>query len=138
MRLQLLKNDASKVRPTGLGILCTITFVFGIFKIFLFLWAVLFYSSKINTGLLGLLDALLAIRTQFHALVWTGISMVSIVGAWLMWKLRKVGFYIYFTSAFIAYLLPAIIGGAEMMTIQRLFFTSVFIFFYGLHLKFLK
>lgn len=55
-----------------------------------------------------------------------------------MWKLRKSGFYIYVLSVCIAYLLPAISSEADMMTIQRLFVTSAFIFFYGINLKFLN
>jgi len=134
-------NDSSSPeRPTILSILCIITFAFGIFKIILFSWAAIFlinYTYKCS-GLTGMLNALISIKTPVYALVWIAVTLISLIGTWLMWRMQKAGFYLYFFSATLAYVLPASIAGTEMMTIQRLVFSSIFIFFYGINIKFMK
>lgn len=91
-----------------------------------------------GSGLTSIINSQLGIKNPNNALAWIGVTLLAIAGAWLMWKLKKIGFYIYFFASITAYLLPAIFTGAQLMTIQRLFFSSIFIFLYGMHLKFLK
>jgi hypothetical protein len=133
-------SSPSHKRPAILSVLCTLTFAFGAFKIILFCSAAFLLINNVtsNSGLSGILNALLSIRSTADAIVWIILTLVVLLGSWLMWRLRKIGFYIYFFAAILAYLLPAIVGGAEMMTIERLIFSSIFVFFYGLHLKFMK
>jgi hypothetical protein len=133
-------SDPSPERPAILSVLCILSFAFGAFKIILFFSAAILFihNTALNSGLTGMLNALLSIKSTFDAIVWIVLTLVLVHGSWLMWHLRKIGFYIYFFAAIFAYLLPAIHGGAEMMTIERLFFSSIFVFFYGLHLKFMK
>lgn len=132
-------NIPLPVRPEMLSVLCIITFASGLIKIMLFLWAILrsnpnYSGENIN----GLLNFFLGIHSTLYTIIWIAVTVTTMTGAGLIWKLRKSGFYIYVLSVCIAYLLPAISSGADMMTIQRLFVTSAFIFFYGINLKFLK
>jgi hypothetical protein len=135
----LEQNISPPLRPVALSVLCIITFCSGFLKILLFFWAVFSsdtdYSGK---GINGFLNTFLGINSTLYLLLWLALSVFSVAGAGLIWKLKKNGFYLYVISVSIAYLLPAIASGAGMMTIQRLFFTSVFIFFYGIHLKFMN
>jgi hypothetical protein len=134
------KNQKSPGRPVVLSLLCIITFSFGILKIILFSWtAITFLNNSFqDSGFTGMLNAMLAIKTPAFAFIWIAVTMTSLLGAVMMWQLMKAGFYIYFIAAVFAYLLPALAEGAEMMTIQRLFFTSIFIIFYGLHIRFMR
>lgn len=135
------QNISPTMRPVALSLLCIITFIAGTVKIVLFLWAILRsnpdYSGKEN-DINGLLNVFLGINSTFYLILWIVVTITAIAGAVLMWKLKKSGFYIYTLSVCIAYILPSISEGPEMMTIQRLFFTTVFIFFYGIHLKFMN
>jgi hypothetical protein len=132
--------DTSQRKPSTLAVLCIVTISSGILKVvlFSFLAIYLLQNKYEDSGSTGLMNALFAINTPFYCFLWILITLALISSAWMMWNLRKFGFYLYFYSAISTYLLPVILGGEEMMTIQRLFFSSVFIFLYGLHLKFLK
>jgi hypothetical protein len=140
METETHKNQKSPGRPVVLSLLCIITFSFGIIKIIFFSWTAITFlnNSYQDSGFTGMLNAMLAIKTPVFAFIWIAVTMTSLLGALMMWQLMKAGFHIYFIAAVVAYLLPAIAEGAEMMTIQRLFFTSIFIFFYGLHLRFMR
>lgn len=133
------QNISPAGRPVVLRLLCIITFVTGFFKIALLFWALFStnpgYSGKNITGLLNLY---LGAGNTMYILIWISLTLIAMAGTWQMWKLKKNGFYIYVSAVSVAYLLPAISSGSEMMTIQRLFFTSIFIFMYGIHLKFMN
>lgn len=133
------QNISSPSRPVVLSLLCMITFVVGSLKLVLFLLAAFRsipdYSGK---NINGLLNLFLGINSTFYLTAWIALTVVTMTGAALMWNLKKSGFYIYVLAVCFTYLLPAISSGAEMMTLQRLFITSVFIFFYGIHLKFMN
>lgn len=139
MKSEITDNKSSQGRPSVLSLLCIITFSFGIFKIILFFLLALYMNAPHEgSGLTSIINSQLGIKNPNNALAWIGVTLLAIAGAWLMWKLKKIGFYIYFFASITAYLLPAIFTGAQLMTIQRLFFSSIFIFLYGMHLKFLK
>ncbi len=139
MKSEITGNKSSQGRPSVLSLLCIITFSFGIFKIILFFLLALYMNAPHeDSGLTGIFNSQLGIKNPNNALAWIGVTLLAIAGAWLMWKLKKIGFYIYFFASITAYLLPVIFAGAQMMTIQRLFFSSIFIFLYGMHLKFMK
>jgi hypothetical protein len=126
-------------RPVILSVLCIITFCFGILKITLFSCAAFLYTgNSADIGLTGMVNKLLGVKTLVYLLIWISATLVSLLGTLLMWKLHKAGFYIYCFAAVFAYIFPAVSAGAEMMTVQRLFFSSIFIFLFGIHLKFLK
>ena len=71
------------------------------------------------------------------------LDLLSIVGVWLMWKLRKVGFWLYLTAAVlwaVLVLMPAREGGmsATIMSVFMVFVTLVFITLYGMNLKHMR
>jgi hypothetical protein len=132
-------DDLKERRPHVLSLLCIITFTFGIFRIIVFSAdAYMLSLSSDKSSYSNLLKILTGIASPAHALIFILITILAILGAWLMWKLNKRGFYLYTSAAILAYIFPAIIAGNEMMTIQRLFFSSTFILFYGIHLKFMN
>ena len=127
------------IRPAVLSLLCIITAASCFFKIVIFGWAA-FRSNPNYSGkdINGLLNFFLGINGTLYILIWIAVTVTTLIGTGLMWRLKISGFYIYVLSACIAYVLPALSSGADMITIQRLFLTSVFIFFYGIHLKFMR
>jgi hypothetical protein len=138
MKSEIHNNESLQARPSVLSILCIVTFAFGILKIILFSTTAFFLNNPdVNGGIPTLLNELLGIKSPLNALMWNAVTLVTLYGTWLMWKLRRMGFYLYFLTAVISYTLPALIAGAEMMTVQRLIFISMFVFFYGIHLKFM-
>jgi hypothetical protein len=138
MKSEIHNNKSQQARPSVLSILCVVTFAFGILKIIVFSTTAFFLNNPdVNYRIPALLNALLGIKSPFIALIWIAITLVTLYGTWLMWKLRRMGFYLYFLSAVLSYILPALIAGAEIMTVQRLVFISMFVFFYGIHLKFM-
>lgn len=55
-----------------------------------------------------------------------------------MWRLKKIGFYIYFASQFLLFNYPLLVSGPEYFDLSELFFTTIFILFYGANLGNMK
>ena len=66
------------------------------------------------------------------------LSLISVAAAFTMWNLRKAGFYIYFATQFLLFNLPLLFTGSESFDLNELFFTTLFIFFYGINLGIMK
>lgn len=66
------------------------------------------------------------------------LNLISVAAAFTMWHLRKAGFYIYFATQFLLFNLPLLFTGSESFDLNDLFFTSLFIFFYGINVGIMK
>jgi hypothetical protein len=69
-------------------------------------------------------------------------SILGLVGVWMMWNLRKNGFYIYVLSSVLGLFLPYIFLGFSMVGLMGLgfigFITVLFIVLYAIHLKYMN
>jgi FtsH-binding integral membrane protein len=65
------------------------------------------------------------------------LALASLYGAIMMWKLKKMGFYLYSGANVIALFIPMIMASGKF-PIFGLIITALFIFLYGLNLKHLK
>lgn len=69
-------------------------------------------------------------------------SVLGLVGVWMMWNLRKNGFYIYVVSSILGLSLPYIFIGFSMVGLLGLgfvgFITVLFIVLYAIHLKYMS
>ena len=99
---------ASKVqKPFFLSILCVAIFSYSTLFILLFLTAVLF-----NTWITNVLNDFLTVgevqRNSILMLSIAGIILYSLsfYGAFLIWKLKRNGFYIFLISSFLIVFLP--------------------------------
>lgn len=74
------------------------------------------------------------------ALIQAFITIPILIGVLLMWKQKKIGFYVYIVSALVQPIIPLLIGiellGDLMtMAVWTVIITTVFIVLYGLNLK---
>ncbi len=84
--------------------------------------------------------------TYFNSLTFTSLqltlllflNLISVAAAFAMWHLRKAGFYIYFATQFLLFNLPLLFTGSESFDLNELFFTTLFIFFYGINLRLMR
>ncbi len=102
---QEVKSDVK--RPFFLSILCVAIFSYSILFILLFLTGVLFNSWITNV----LNDFLTAGEVQGSSILMlsiVGIILYSLTfyGAFLIWKLKRKGFYVYLISSALIILLP--------------------------------
>jgi len=105
------KTDKPK-RPLFLGFLCVIGFTYTCLFSLLFLLGMLY-----STGISGILNEYLQLydlsRLNFFLFSISGfiIFFSAFIGILLMWKVQKLGFYIYTVSAITFLILELVIAG---------------------------
>lgn len=125
-------------RPTFLTVLCILTWINSglgalVFLLLTVAAGVIAEALSSIPGMDGFAEAGIA----FFALMLL-LSVGNIVGAAMMWKLKKTGFYIYAACNVIAFILPMILIEGWPFSIMGLFWVALFITLYGLNLKHLK
>ena len=69
-------------------------------------------------------------------------SVICLLGAFLMWKLRRIGYYIYILGTLVSIILPFYLFGSNFITNLSTgvlgFIGILFIVFYGLNIKSMK
>ena len=63
------------------------------------------------------------------------LYLVSLIGAYLMWKLNKHGFHFYAAAQIVLLLTPMLFGTAKFPTLFPIMITAFFIFMYARELK---
>lgn len=70
------------------------------------------------------------------------LAVIGLVGVWLMWKLKRMGFWIYSVASITGLVIPAIVLGGGIMTMVAVGFSGVvavaFIVLYAVHLKHMR
>eukprot|EP01012_Entosiphon_sulcatum_P059964 TRINITY_DN84642_c0_g1_i1.p1 TRINITY_DN84642_c0_g1~~TRINITY_DN84642_c0_g1_i1.p1 ORF type:complete len:148 (+),score=10.27 TRINITY_DN84642_c0_g1_i1:26-445(+) len=132
-------NEAAK-RPTFLTVLCILSFIFSGLAIIGYITAI---------GLAGVASAAMSNLSEDAMATYTGPSvgltwayivigfittLVGLFGVIKMWKLQKVGFYIYTACVVISIIMGIVYSGFGVMSILPL----VFVVLYGLNLKAMK
>lgn len=118
-------------RPFLLSILCISIFVYAGFLAILFLLAIIFNQWVTNTMIdffpEKILTNGLVLAISILGLVVNG---TSVIGAMNLWKLRKVGFYLYLISSLVFILVPFLIGYGNNYSaiIQILFILLIALF----------
>ena len=107
-----IEKPVKPKRPFFLSFMCIIGFTYTSLFSFLFLIGILY-----STGISGMLDQYLQIYdvSRLNFLVFS-ISLflvffASFIGVLLMWKMQKLGFYIYLTSILVFLTLEFIFAG---------------------------
>lgn len=71
-----------------------------------------------------------------------GIGLLCVFGAFLMWQLKRTGFYLYTVATLIAIITPIALMGGNILTLINTFaagfFGLLFIILYGVNLKHMK
>lgn len=155
-----LESNEVKTRPVFLTVLCILTFVgagFGVLA-----GAVGFFTigmmrdsmelaNELGRGIyeeIGMnMDAMYDWQIYANIANFSG-ALLCLIGALLMWKLKKVGFYLYVPGAFIPvivgalamqYIMTGLMAGFGMLGIViNVLISGGFVVMYGLNFKHLK
>lgn len=118
-------------RPTFLTVLCILTFIGSGLGVLTNLTLAVGVDALAN--MMGGFGGALGGGTAYFA-VGTVLAAASLFGALQMWKLKKMGFYLYVAANIIAAVLPMVWLGAAFGA-MGLVVPIVFIVLYGLNLK---
>jgi hypothetical protein len=146
-------------RPTFLTVLCILSFIgngLGLFQgamglLMVGIWSQMFNALNRNGAKMG--QAQVEVQNVFNSITWFSLmfivaSVLCLVGAILMWKLKKSGFILYVLGQCLPVLGtlflfgfmfsgPAV-GFGVMVSIFSAIFPIAFVIMYGLNLKHLK
>ena len=160
-------DEITRERPGFLKTLCILTFIFSSFSIITNFVSVInpekaskmitTSQRKVNDSLksdksisqkprsniarkmMVTLSGFSAERIRKNALGVIVSSILCIVGAFLMWKLKKIGYAIYILGVIVSIIVPYLLFGnnaiAIFMVAFAAFFGALFIIFYGMNLK---
>jgi len=136
------KNEPQ--RPSLLNILCILTFIGSGMNFISSLMIALFYdqftiiAESINKSFhLPGLEMILEGRSAFFATS-ALIYMGSLVGAILMWKLKKTGFHIYTIFQFLLIISPMYFFHLSIPSFLDIILSSIFVILYGSNLKYMS
>lgn len=124
-------------RPTLLTVLCILTFIGSGLGVLVFLLATVAFGvvSGMMESIPGM-GALTAGGVAFFAISLI-LSAVSLFGAIQMWKLKKMGFYMYVGASVVSFVLPMAMLGLPFNA-MGIFWVVLFAALYGMNLKHMK
>jgi hypothetical protein len=138
-------------RPSGLTVICILTFVFsGLMFVSSLFYSVYYYYipgfienspfSKAFSGIEGMTEA---IKILTQANIWyfiftTLLYGVGLAGAILMFRLRKIGFHFYTVAQILLLITPMIYLAGYKTDFASTVITAIFIFLYYTNLRIMK
>jgi len=130
-------------RPGFLTVLCILSFIAaGISIIFLILGMGVKGAVESNGIDMDAQMASAGVSEAAAAFSWPSmlssivLTIIGLVGVIMMWKLKKMGFYIYVGTGLLGILMPIVFGAS--FSVMGAFFPVLFIVLYALNLKHLK
>ncbi|MCK4631230.1 MAG: hypothetical protein KAT40_07290 [Bacteroidales bacterium] len=124
-------------RPTFLTVLCILTFIgSGLSALFLLIGLVAAGAISETLSSIPGMEDIGGFGTGYF-LVTLVLALASLYGAIMMWKLKKIGFYLYSGANVIVIFVPMVIAAGKF-SVFGLVITALFIFLYALNLKHLK
>jgi hypothetical protein len=138
-------------RPSGLTVICILTFIFSGLMFISSSFDCIYYNylpefiksssfSKVISGIEGLAEtmkAMIAVNIWFYIFN-ALLSGISLTGAFLMFRLRKVGFHLYTLSQILLMIVPLIYLPGYKTDIANTVITAIFIFLYYTNLRIMK
>lgn len=163
-------EPAQTSRPTFLTVLCILTFVVSGYNFIQSLISIFVSNAMDTQGLNEMYDEIYknmegmdaegqafmqqfvdAIQITLSAMIENAVligsmemlvSALGVIGAFLMFRLNKKGYYVYILAKAIGVIAPLIIVGANILTLSVYGFISIigilFIVLYGLNLKYMR
>ena len=170
LTIDTIDNSLSRRRPTFLTVLCIITFVVSGYNLVMAIVGVFSkksfdpaqwqdLSNQMAEAMSGTDAASQEMATRlmeaFSQMIQAGIenaltlglvavaaSALSILGAYFMFKLKKIGYYTYIVAKVIGVLIPLIIYGVNIVTLMMFGFIALigvlFIILYGINRKYMS
>ena len=131
------KKPQQEGRPTFLTVLCILTFIgSGLSALFLLIGLVAAGAiSETLSSIPGMGD--IGGFGSVYFVVALVLALASLYGAIMMWKLKKMGFYLYSGANVLVLFAPMVLASGKF-SIFGLIITALFIILYGLNLKHLK
>lgn len=141
-----IPNNEIAKRPDGLTILCVLSFIgsgmafisnFMVFFIFPSIPEIMESDEFIQMPNLEpeLLLEFLTSAGRSYFLIASLLYLVSIIGVYFMWKLRKTGIHFYAMAQIALLIIPLIFISAELSALPSLLITVLFILLYSRFLK---
>lgn len=138
-------------RPSGLTFICILTFIFSGLSFISSLFYCVYYNylpdlinnspfTKSIQGIQGMSEAL---KTLTSASIWffilnTILYGISLGGAILMFRLKKIGFHFYTVAQILLLIIPLIYLAGYKTDIANTFITGIFILIYATNLRIMK
>ncbi len=76
------------------------------------------------------------------ALTGLAVALLSVLGAVMMWRLQKSGFYLYVAAKLIGVIVPIVLIGANLLTVSyygfALFISIIMFILYGMNVKYMR
>jgi len=135
--------STTAVRPTFLTVLCILSFIAAGLGIIGYITAIT-AMGVVSAGVSAMEDAGAAITqtagpsmglTWAYVIVGFATTLVSLFGVIKMWKLKKIGFFLYVGASVVSMIMGIVYSGFGVMGV---IFPILFIVLYGLNLKHLK
>lgn len=128
-------------RPQLLTILCIVTFIGSGLAAFSYLVFAAYYTDMIELMEIYYADRpeinyFLNAPREFFIYAFL-LSAASVLGALMMWNLRKVGFHVYTVSQLISLILPSVYFGGDANPLLNIMFTAFFVYLYARNLRFM-
>jgi hypothetical protein len=129
-------------RPQLLSILCILTFIGSGMGVMGFFAVAMNYNASMEALKVLYADmpeaSFLMQAPQNFFLISFILMSVSVVGALLMWNLRKIGFHLYTSAQLFYLLLPFIYFNNETNPFLNIILTALFVYLYARNLQFMR
>jgi hypothetical protein len=144
MEQQNTINPEVKKRPTFLTVLCILTFIgsgLGVIGGLISVVAVGMADTLADIPVMGAAVTAAVTGGIAYSILSLVLALCSLFGAIFMWKLKKMGFWLYVIAQIVMLIipfifLPSIVAMAGF--IVSIIFTAAFIIMYGVNLKHLS
>lgn len=141
--------QTNTARPTGLSVLCVLTFINSGFSALSYLFVGLSFNNlkhlvfetdayesyfSMFPSMRTSMELLFAQPRWFYFV--TGLLFIgSLFGAAWMWKLKRKGFHIYTIAQCLLILLSMLVMPGQGIPYTAIFWTALFVLLYGLYIK---
>jgi len=129
-------------RPQLLTILCILTFIGSGLSVAGFMMVSINFETTMEAIKVIYADmpeaAMLLNAPREFFLISFFLSAFSLVGAILMWNLRKIGFHMYTSAQLIYLVIPLIYFGGDTNPLFNIMLTALFVYLYAKNLSFMR
>jgi type III secretory pathway component EscR len=157
------QQPTTSARPTFLTVLCILSFIAGAYGIYSGISG--YFTADTAAGLVGeamdnasnsiknsdnaskavegvmnsISDAMSPEKIKNNAIAGVLASILTLIGAWMMWNLQKKGFWIYLAGTVVSIVAPLVVFGGGLMGLATggvsAFFGVLFVILYAINLK---
>ena len=142
MEQQEIIPDSTPKRPKLLSLLCILTFIGSGLGIAGFFMVAVNFESTMKALSVIYADmpeaAFLLNAPRDFFIISFFLSAFSVMGAVLMWNLRKIGFHVYTSAQLIYLVVPLIYFGGDTNPLFNIMFTALFVYLYARNLPHMR